>query len=112
MKTVHFHGELIIVETNEKPSSEYTKVDTKGDFKLADSEVTGNDHMLKVVPGVHVYSNDLVYKFLVETEIDTEIYCKIKNRHTDVTLIGGHSYEIGRANEFNHISRERRGVRD
>jgi hypothetical protein len=88
------------------------KLEPKEDVKLADSEVTGNDHMLQVVPGVHVWNDEQADKFLVKTDVDTKIYCKIADRHTDLQLFKGKTYEIGKAQEWDHLSRERRNVRD
>lgn len=111
MNTIHFHGELVIIERKTKPEN-LKRVETTSDIKLADSEVTGNDHMLKHVPGLEVWSDEAADKFFVSTKEDTKIYCKIADRHSDLVLKGGHCYEIGKAQEWDHISRERRNVLD
>lgn len=114
MKTkIHFHGELVIIEKpNADVKSGMKKLNPTQDVKLADSEVTGNDHMLQFNPGVHVWSDETADKFLVKTEVDTKIYCKISDRHTDLKLKGGYCYEIGKAQEWDYIKQERRNVRD
>lgn len=53
---VYFHGELIIVE-RPAPFAGVRKLAVSEDLKLADSETTGNHHMLKIVPGVHVFQD-------------------------------------------------------
>lgn len=108
---VHFHGELVIVETTQEPVN-MTRVVAKGDVKLADSEVTGNDHMLQMNPGVHVWSDEAADKFLVRADEPTKIYCKINDRHTDLQLLKGKSYIITPAKEWDHLEREKRNVRD
>lgn len=108
---IHFHGELVIVEhTNSKFSGE--KIKTKEDIKLADSEVTGNDHMLEYVDGLTVWRDEDADKFFVKSEKPTKIYCKIKDRHDDLFLKEGVDYEIFPAQEYDHLSRAVRNVRD
>lgn len=111
MKTIHFHGELVVIENTE---TEITGVEIKGeqDVKLADSEVSGNDHMLKVIPGIVTFRDEDLDKFFVKAEVDTKIYCKIKDRHDDLVLKGGVNYEIFPAREYDHIRDAIRNVRD
>ena len=111
MNKVNFHGELCVVQV-EVVSGEQVK--PEGDFKLADSETTGNDHMLRVVPGVHVFidSSDELEKHFVQAEQTTQIYCKLDNRHTALELPAGTTWKITPAQEWDHLARERRNVLD
>lgn len=108
---VSFHGELIIMHTEGgevigKPEEH------KADAVLADSEATGNDHMLQVIPGVHIFhdlENDIRE---IEAKVDTKIYCKLENRHTDLVLKGGSVSYIVPAQEYDYLEQEIRNVRD
>lgn len=110
---VYKHGELIIVE---RPLNSVNvtgnKLSSNDDVKLADSETTGNDHMLQIVPGVHAWSDESAEKFLVRCEESTKIYCKLNNRHTDLELLKGFDYEISHAVEYDHLERIYRKVVD
>lgn len=112
METViHFHGELVIVEglVGERTGVELTEAK---DIKLADSEVTGNDHMLEFVDGLTVWRDEDADKFFVRSEKPTKIYCKIKDRHDDLLLKEGVDYTIFPAREYDHLSEAVRNVRD
>lgn len=111
MKKINFHGELCVVQVEEVSGQ---IVEAKGDIKLADSETTGNDHMLRVVPGVHVFvdSSDEMEQHFVKVEQPTKIYCKLDNRHTALELPAGTTWKITPAQEWDHLSRERRNVLD
>ena len=114
METVNIykHGEVRVIERELDFAITGKKFETKEDIILADSETTGNHHMLQVIPGVHVYRNDKLDKFFVKTEVDTKVYCKLENRHTPMSLKTGYTYEITKAKEWDHLSRERRNVKD
>ena len=109
MKAIHFHGELCVREVEAVSGDEVTP---QGDFKLADSEVTGNDHMLQVVPGVHIFNGGDPEEYFIKAEVDTTIYCKLKDRHDDLKLPGGTSWKITPAKEWDHINEESRAVAD
>ena len=109
---VYFHGELIIVE-RPAPFAGVRKLEVSEDLKLADSETTGNHHMLKIVPGVHVFQDlDDMDRFFVRPKIETKIYCALESRHTDLALKPGCEYEIFPAQEQDHITRSARKVLD
>lgn len=111
MKTINFHGELCVVQVEEVKGK---PVELDGDFKLADSETTGNDHMLRVVPGVHVFVDDTdeIEKHFIQADEATQVYCKLKGRHTALELPAGTTWKITPAQEWDHLARERRNVLD
>ena len=105
------HGEVRIVKED---NAIVTGIEVKSeeDIILADSETTGNHHMLKMIPGVHVFRDDKLDKYFVKADVDTKVYCKLDNRHTDYKLKGGNTYSIYKAREYDHIEKVRRSVRD
>lgn len=107
-KQIHFHGEVCILEVDEIPS-QAKALEAKEDFKLADSEVTGNNHMLEVNPGVSVFQWD--EDFYVSTREETKVYCLLKDRHDDLKLPAG-NYKITPAKEWDYIEQSKRSVRD
>jgi hypothetical protein len=111
-KKVYFHGELVITEC-EKSEVTGKKMSTAEDIKLAASEVTGNDHMLKAMKGLTVFDDQKADRFFVTVprEAKAEVFCKIADRHTTLELPAG-TYKIGKAQEFDHISRAKRNVLD
>jgi hypothetical protein len=109
MKEIHFHGELCIREVNDVPKEASSK-QSKGDFKLADSENTGNHHMLEVVPGVDIFQWD--EEVYVKNQVDARVYCVLQERHDDLVLPGGKTWKITPAKEWDHIREERRNVLD
>lgn len=108
-KQIHFHGEVCIVEVDEIPGEAKELASKGGDLKLADSEVTGNDHMLEINPGVSVFQwNE---DFYVKSREETKVYCLLKDRHHDLKLPSG-NYKITPAKEFDHLKQEKRRVLD
>ena len=108
MKQVHFHGELCILEVEEIPAGG-NKLDTQKDYKLADSENTGNDHMLATHNAMAMYGFDEdVY---LETREEAKVYCLLKDRHDDLILPPG-NYKITPAKEYDHLKQEKRNVVD
>lgn len=105
------HGEVRIVR-HENIEISGQKIEAKEDIILADSESTGNHHMLQVIDGVHVWKDELADKFFVQPEKPTKIYCKLDNRHTDYELKEGYTYEIYKAREYDHITKIQRKIID
>ncbi len=105
------HGEVRIVIDNE---IEVTgdKLELGEDLILADSETTGNHHMLKVIPGVHVWDDKVAEKFFIRPEVDTKVYCKLENRHTDISLPARNTYLVYKAREVDPFSGILRKLRD
>ena len=110
---IYKHGEVIIKAVKNE-NAKITGKEIKGnrDLILADSETTGNHHMLQVIEGVHTYRDEDLDKFFVRPEVETKIYCKLDNRHTDLILKKGYTYEIEKAKEWDHLEQEIRNVRD
>ena len=116
MKKRHIsHGEVNMFEYNGelKGLSKYEpKKDEliNGQFKLADSETTGNHHLLKLADGVEMYEDDKGTLY-IRNYNDTEISCVDTKRHDVVTLPKG-TWVKKPSQEVNHLLNIKREVRD
>ena len=106
---VYFHGELTIFSGAKIPTGA-KKVEAKDKFHiLAESETSGNHHILVCEDGVDLYEKDGTLYVHVENEAKVE--CVLKERHDTQVLPKG-DYEIGRAFEYDHLQKSRRIVAD
>lgn len=109
MKTV-FHGEVTIHKVNELPKGlKKAKLFNKKSYKLADSETTGNHHLLEAKEGVDLYEKDGI--LYLKNEVPVDIYCAIKERHDNITLEPG-IWEIDKAQEHDYLTGMKRDVSD
>lgn len=109
MNIIKKHGEVVIRTVKSIPEGAQEVKATK-EYKLADSENTGNHHMLQVHDGVKLMEfDDKLYAQLTK---DTTVFCRDRARHDDMELKGGHTYEIGIAQEYDHIEQHKRNVLD
>jgi hypothetical protein len=108
MNKVYFQGEVTIFSGAKIPKGA-KKVESKDNYILANSETTGNHHVLVCQDGVDVYEKDGTLYVHVENEAHVE--CVMKDRHDTQVLPAG-DYEIGRAFEYDHLAKTRRVVAD
>ena len=109
MKTF-FHGEVIIMEAK-KITVECKKVKSRNkSYMLADSEMTGNYHLLEDKEGVNLLENSNGVLWL-KNEVPCNIFCAIKGRHDTLTLEPG-IWEIDRAQEYDYLTEMIKKVAD
>lgn len=109
-KTI-FHGEVVLVKVNKMPEGlKKAKMFNKKAYKLADSETTGNHHLLEAKEGVELYQDDNGVLWL-KNDVPTDVFCAIENRHDNITLEPG-IWEIDRANEHDYLTGMKRKVAD
>jgi len=77
---------------------------------VADSEVTGNHHVVDVRPGVQFFKNSQGVRFL-QNQVSTTIRCLVGGRHHAVALKPG-TWQIGIQKEFDYFAMAKRNVRD
>lgn len=110
MKT-YTHGECIINKVNEMPKGlKKAKLFNKESYKLADSETSGNHHLLEAKEGVELYedANGVLW---LKNDVPTDVFCAIKERHDNITLEPG-IWEIDRAQEHDYLTGMVRKVAD
>lgn len=109
MNKVLFHGECVIREIEQLPQGLNPVEPKNGYVVVAESEVTGNDHRVKVNGLIEFYEKDgvLYAKVLKETTVG----CVFKERHDDCIITPG-IWEFNKAVEFDPIEQELRSVAD
>ena len=106
-----FHGEVILIKKDKLPEGlKKVKLFKKGCYKLADSETTGNHHLLEAKEGVELFedANGVLW---LKNEVPTDVFCAIKERHDNKTCAPG-VWEIDRAKEYDYAQEMHRKVAD
>jgi hypothetical protein len=106
--TCILHGECIVFRSSLPKNATPTKVE--GSYKIvADSEVTGNHHVVDAPNGVNFYeANGVTF---MKNEVPTQIRCVIAERHSSIELEPG-VWEFGTQKEYDYIAGELVNVRD
>lgn len=106
------HGECVLKQVP-LPDGCQIQTDLKlandGGVIIADSETTGNHHVIDRVPGVDFYTKD--DRRFVVSSVDFDVRCVLKERHDTFKLPPG-SYEIGFQKEYDYLTQSLRNVRD
>lgn len=105
------HGECI-VSPSEIPSDAQPKLSTPGASYMivADSEVTGNHHVVDLFEGVQFFET-AERKLFMKNSVPTQIRCVKADRHTAIDLAPG-SYEFSYQQEYDYFTEALRNVRD
>ena len=110
MKTL-FHGECTINKVKKLPDGlKKAKLFNKESYKLADSETSGNHHLLEAKEGVELFedSNGVLW---LKNDVPCDVFCAIQERHDNITLEPG-IWEIDRAIEHDYLTGMVRKVAD
>lgn len=78
---------------------------------VADSETTGNHHVVDVVDGVDFFEDEKGTLFM-ESSVETNIRCVIGQRHHLIPLSPGITYEFGSQQEYDPFTARMNKVRD
>jgi hypothetical protein len=107
---VILHGEAMIFgSTLPDDVTEITPSD-KGYHIIADSETTGNHHVVDAVPGVRFFKNKAGTTYM-QNEKKTAVRCVLKDRHSPITIAPG-TWEFGIQQEYDHFAQNLQAVRD
>jgi len=110
MKT-YFHGEVIIQKVDSLPERiKKVRLFMDGCYRLADSETSGNYHLLEAKEGVELFEDSSGVLWL-KNDVPTDVYCAVKERHDSITLDPG-IWEIDCAQEYDHLADMTRKVAD
>lgn len=106
---VILHGECMVFRS-EMPATS-TPVVVTGDYLIvADSETTGNHHVVDAFEGVDFFQAKDDTMFMQNTK-PTQIRCVVENRHDAITLEPG-IWEFGIQQEYDYFSDSHRAVQD
>ena len=107
-KNAIIHGECIIFESEIPADAVLEKIDTNFTI-IANSETTGNHHVIDMNPGVAFFKKD--NRRFMRNEQPTSVRCVIADRHDTVVIKPG-NYEIGIQQEFDYFAMAKRNVQD
>lgn len=114
MDNVNFHGEVVIKKVKMSLPKGSKKLNPKnGQYKIADSETTGNFHLLEAKDSVEVYEKDGI--LYAKSNENIKVTCVDKSRHDTQTLeptTNDELFVISPAQEYDHLLQEKRNVAD
>jgi len=106
---VILHGECMVFPSDIPEGTSAKKVD--GAFVIvADSETTGNHHVVDNKAGVNFFQNGGGTLFMQNSE-PTQIRCVMENRHDAIALEPG-TWEFGIQQEYDYFTESLQAVRD
>jgi len=110
MKNHISHGEVNLYEIDNLPKTvKRIKIDSDS-FKIADSETTGNHHLVRLNDSVEIYEDKDGTVYLRNLK-PTEVYCVDALRHDTIELPSS-TWKITPAIEFDHLAQLERKVAD
>ena len=109
MNNVILHGECMVFPS-ELPATATPKVVTGDYLIVADSETTGNHHVVDSFQGVNFFEDSGGTIFMQNTK-PTKIRCVMADRHDAIDLEPG-TWEFGVQQEYDYFTESLRAVRD
>jgi hypothetical protein len=108
--TVILHGEAMIFKSTIPKGATKIKSTNKEYHIIADSETTGNHHVIDCHEKTEFYMDSDGNMFM-ETETPTQVRCLHANRHDAIAIEPG-CYQFGIQQEYDHFAAAVRNVRD
>lgn len=102
------HGECAIIQTKIPADAEMDTPKT-GVLIIADSETTGNHHVMDMVPGIEILKKG--NQRFVRNSVPANVRCVVADRHDTLTVPPG-EWEFVIAQEFDYFEMSKRNVRD
>jgi hypothetical protein len=103
------HGECYIFQSS-LPATAQEETDLKGAHVIiANSEVTGNHHVIDRKPGVKFFKDG--NRRFMQNQETTKVSCVIAERHTAIDLAPG-TWEFGIAQEYDYFAEAKKNVAD
>lgn len=107
---VILHGEAMIFKSALPEGAKKINPTNKGFHIIADSETTGNHHVIDVNEGTEFYMDATGTMFMVNSQ-PTQVRCVLQDRHSPIGLENG-VWEFGIQKEYDHFEQNLRSVRD
>lgn len=106
---VILHGEAMIFQSKLPSTASQIKPSNKQYHIIADSETTGNHHVIDNIPGTTFYrAGDTMY---MENTAKTNVRCVLADRHDTIAIEPG-TWEFGIQKEYCHLTQQLTNVRD
>lgn len=104
-----FHGECLMKCVSEIPKNAKEVKPKKGIWIIAESEQSGNHHIIEESDGLEMYEeNGVLY---LKNDVEAKVSCVLKERH-DTEVIPPGVWKIERAREYDFLKDEIRSVAD
>lgn len=103
------HGECGIIQTEIPADAEVIDMSQDKCLIIADSETTGNHHVMDISPGIEVLKKN--NQRFVRNSVPASVRCVVADRHDTLTVPPG-EWEITVAQEFDYFEMSKRNVRD
>jgi hypothetical protein len=107
---VILHGECMIFQSSIPSSAKQLNKSKTGYVIVADSETTGNHHVVDEIEGVDFFQ-DTDGKLFMKNLVETTVRCLHKERHDTIRLPAG-TYEFGSQQEYDPFTARLQNVRD
>jgi len=108
--SVILHGEAMIFGSALPEDVTEITPSNKEYHIIADSETTGNHHVIDAVPGVRFFKSKKGTTYM-QNDKKTAVRCVLKDRHSAITIAPG-TWEFGIQQEYDHFAQNLRAVRD
>jgi hypothetical protein len=109
-KNVILHGEAMIFPSTLPKTAKKIMPSNEGYHIIADSETTGNHHVIVHNEKTDFYMDEDGTMFMVN-EKPTQVRCLHANRHDEIKIDTG-CWEFGIQQEYDHFAEALRKVRD
>lgn len=106
---VILHGEAMIFKSLIPATARLKKIESPF-IVIANSETTGNDHVVDVVDGVEFYEGEDKTLYM-ESSARTQVRCLHEERHDTIEIPAG-TYEFGIQTEYDPFTARLQQVRD
>ena len=106
---VILHGECMVFPSKIPATAKRKSAKPNSFVIVADSETTGNHHVVDVVEGVDLFEDNGT--LFMKSSVDTQIRCVHTDRHDAITLPAG-TYEFGTQKEYDPFTARLKKVRD
>lgn len=110
-KKIILHGECIVAQCSGLPADAVAETHNGKVVIVANSEVTGNHHVIANKPGVTFWNSKTTGKRYMNSTVPTDISCVMAERHTTIDIVPG-TYVIGIQQEYDYIAQAKRNVAD
>lgn len=107
---VIIHGEALIFPSSLPKTAKKISPSNKTYHIIADSETTGNHHVVDAGESVQFYMDEDGTMYMVNEE-PTQVRCVLENRHSTIPIDTG-VWEFGIQQEYDHFAEHLRQVRD